>query len=421
MRRPAHAAAVAFAVLAGFALGAISAGKADAVTDQQEFPTIERGRYLAIVGDCAACHTTPGSTQQFAGGRPIETPFGQILAPNITPDRETGIGAWTDEEFIGSLLNGTGRAGEHLYPAMPYTYFTRMTRDDARAILAYLKTVPPVHNQVVANQLPFPFDIRASMLAWNALFFEPGTFQPRADKTAEWNRGAYLVEGPMHCGMCHTPKNLLGGDRSRDALQGYSLQGWFAPTIANDRYSGLGGWSVDQIVAYLKTGHNDMTAASGPMGEEISNSSSQMTDADLHAVATYLKQQPDSGTTRPAAVAANDAAMKVGSAIYIDECSACHAAKGDGVPGLIPALAGSASVQSQEATSLLHVLLRGTRSVGTKGAPTAAAMPPFDWLLTDDQVAAVTTYVRNAWGNAAPPVSAGDVSKVRESLARRGD
>ena len=412
--------AATFFVLGGCSTGAARMETANAATDHQDFPTIERGHYLTVVADCAACHTLPGSGQQFSGGRGIETPFGNILAPNITPDRETGIGAWSDDDFVGSLLNGTGRGGMHLYPAMPYTYFTRLTRDDALAILAYLKTLAPVRNRVVSNQLPFPLDIRATMIGWNALFFKPGRFQPRADKTEQWNRGAYLVQGPEHCGLCHTGKNLLGGDKASAAFKGNSLQGWFAPNLTNDAYRGLGGWSADQIVAYLKTGHNDTAAATGPMGEEVSLSSSQMTDADLQAIAAYLKDAPD-GAAKPAAIAASDPAMKVGAAIYTDECSACHAPKGQGIAGLFPALAGSPSIQSAEPTSLLHVLLRGTRSVGTQGAPTAAAMPPFGWLLDDEQVAAVTTYVRNAWGNAAPAVDASDVSRARRSLARRGD
>jgi mono/diheme cytochrome c family protein len=415
------AAAVAFAILCGCSIGATHVETAHAAIDSQDFATIERGRYLAVAADCTACHTTPGSGQQFSGGRAIETPFGNVLAANITPDRETGIGAWTDDEFIGSLLNGTGRSGEHLYPAMPYVYFTRLTRDDALAILAYLKTVPPVRNYVVSNRLPFPFDIRVSLLAWNALFFHPGTFRLHPDKTAEWNRGAYLVEGPMHCGMCHTPKNLLGGDKSSEELEGYSLQGWFAPDLTDGNYRGLGAWGTDQIVAYLKTGHNDMDAASGPMAEEISLSSSHMSDADLRAVATYLKDRPGSIIAKPAAVGTDDPAMKVGGAIYADECSACHAATGVGLPGMISRLAGSALVQSEQPTSLLHVILRGTRSVATAEAPTASAMPPFGWLLNDDQVAAVTTYVRNAWGNAAPAVTAKDASRARELLAHRTD
>ncbi len=400
--------------------GCAGPARAQPATSRQDFLTIERGRYLAVAADCAACHTLPDSGEQLGGGRPIETPFGRILAPNITPDPETGIGAWSDEAFVGSLLNGTGRSGEHLYPAMPYTYFTHMTRDDALAILAYLKTVPPVHNQVISNQLPFPFDIRMSMLAWDALFFKPGTLQARADRSAEWNRGAYLVEGPMHCGMCHTAKNILGGDKSSEALLGYSLQGWFAPNITNDGYRGLGRWTLDDITAYLRTGHNRIAAASGPMAEEVADSSSRMTDADLHAVAVYLKDQPGN-ETRPAPIAATDPAMRLGGAIYADECAACHTPNGSGIEGLFPTLDGAPSVQSREPTSLLHVVLRGTRSVATAGAPTAAGMPAFGWLLTDDQVAAVTTYVRNAWGNAAPAVSAGDVSRVRRSLNNRND
>lgn len=418
MRRVGHLAAAA--VLAALGGCAVSV-RADEATDRQDFPTIERGRYLAIVGDCGACHTTPGSGEPYAGGRPIETPFGKILAANITPDRDTGIGAWTDDEFVGSLLNGTGQNGQHLYPAMPYTYFTRMTRDDALAIRAYLNTVPPIHHDVVSNQLPFPFNIRASMIAWNALFFKPGALQHDPAKTAEWNRGAFLVEGPMHCGMCHTPKNILGGNKTSERLQGYSLQGWHAPNLTNDNYRGLGRWSADDIVAYLKTGHTDAAAASGPMAEEVALSSSRITDEDLHAIAIYLKDRPDSGAAKPAPIAATDPAMKVGGAIYADECSACHAPKGDGVSGLIPSLAGSAAVQAAAPTSVLHVLLRGVRSVGTQGAPTASAMPPFNWLLTDDQVAAVATYVRNAWGNAAPAVTAADASRARASLTGRSD
>ncbi len=409
---------LAVAVLAASA--AWPASGAD-VADRQDFPTIERGRYLAVLGDCAACHTMPGGKQLYGGGRAIETPFGTVLTPNLTPDRETGIATWSDEAFVGSLLRGTGRDGEHLYPAMPYTYFTHMTRDDALAIRAYLNTIPAVHNQVVSNQLPFPFNIRAGMMVWNAMFFAPGRFQPRADKPAEWNRGAYLVEGPEHCGMCHTPKNALGGDVANEQLRGYALQGWFAPDITNDRYRGLGGWSVEDIVTYLRTGHVRAAAASGPMAEEVDLSSSRITGADLRAIAVYLKDRPDSGAGKPAAIAAGDRQMKVGGAVYADECSACHAPKGEGVFGLVPALAGSASVQSAAATSILHVVLNGTRSVGTQGAPTAGAMPAFGWLLSDAQVASVATYVRNAWGNAAPAVTAGEVSSARSALAQRGE
>ena len=222
-------------VLCALLLAASAGGALAQGIDKQEFEQIELGRYLTIVGDCAACHTLPGSGHDLAGGRAIETPFGKLLAPNITPDPSTGIGAWTDEEFINAMTKGTGRNGEHLYPAMPYTYYTKVTREDALAIRAYLYTVPAVQNSVEPNQLPFPFDILASLIEWDELFFKPGTFQPNPNKSAEWNRGAYLAEGLTHCGLCHTPKNFLGGDKPRGHLQGYALQGGLPPTSPTTR------------------------------------------------------------------------------------------------------------------------------------------------------------------------------------------
>jgi mono/diheme cytochrome c family protein len=398
-----------------FAAGAAAAGAIDA----QDFTQVARGRYLAIVGDCAACHTVTGSGKDFAGGRTIETPFGNLVAPNITPDPETGVGAWTDDEFVNSLTKGTGRNGMRLYPAMPYTYMTKMSRDDALAIRAYLRTVPAVRNEVEPNQLPFPFGIRATLAVWDALFFKPGAFHPVADKSAEWNRGAYLAEGPAHCGMCHTPKNILGGDKTSRKLQGYALQGWFAPDITNDARRGLGGWSVDDVAEYLKTGHNRTSAASGPMSEMVSMSTSHMADADLRAIAVYLKDQPGEKSEKKAVPDA--ATMKMGEKIYADECSGCHTPNGKGSAALFPSLTGSPAVQQADATSLMRVVLRGARSAGTDAAPTAPAMPAFGWLLDDKEVAAVLTYVRNAWGNAAPPVSAADVAAARKDFAKRPD
>jgi mono/diheme cytochrome c family protein len=387
--------------------------------DAQNFSQIDRGRYLAIVGDCAACHTLPGSGHDFAGGRAIETPFGEIVAPNITPDPVTGIGAWTDDEFVNALTKGTGRDGAHLFPAMPYTYYTKLTRDEVLAIRAYLKTVPAVHHAVQADQLPFPLDIRASMVVWDKLFFTSGPFKPDADKGAEWNRGAFLVEGPGHCGMCHTPKNLLGGDEPSEQLHGYALQGWFAPNITNDSRVGLGSWSVDDIVAYLKTGHTLTAFASGPMSETLNLSTSHMSDPDLKAIAIYLKDR--SAKEQAAPTAPEQVTMNVGAQIYADECAGCHVANGKGAPGLFPSLRGSPAVQQTDPTSLLRVVLRGARGVGTDPAPTAPAMPAFGWVLNDDQVAAVVTYIRNAWGNAAPAVSESEVGKARRLLAQRTD
>jgi mono/diheme cytochrome c family protein len=389
--------------------------------DKQDFRQIERGHYLTIAGDCAACHTLPGSRHDFAGGRAIETPFGQILAPNITPDPDTGIGAWTDDEFVNALTKGTGRNGTRLYPAMPYTYYTKLKRDDALAIRAYLNTVPAVRNPVNPNQLPFPFNIRASLIGWNTLFFKPGTFQPNPNKSAEWNRGAYLAEGLTHCGMCHTPKNFLGGDKTSESLRGYALQGWFAPEITNNSRQGLGDWSVDEIATYLKTGHNSTSAATGLMSEMVTRSASHMTDADLKAIAIYLKNEPSQNENQAASDKPDQTVMKIGAAIYADECAGCHTANGKGASGLFPSLNGSPAVQQTDPTTLLHLVLRGARSAATDGAPTGAAMPQFDWILNDDQVAAVLTYVRNAWGNAAPPVSAGEVHKTRRALIERSD
>ena len=389
--------------------------------DKQDFKQIERGHYLTITGDCAACHTLPGSDYPFAGGRAIETPFGQLLSPNITPDPETGIGAWTDDEFIDALTKGTGRDGTRLYPAMPYTYYTKLTRDDALAICAYLNTVPAVRNPVNPNQLPFPFNIRASLIGWNTLFFTPGTFQPNPNKSAEWNRGAYLAEGLAHCGMCHTPKNFLGGDKTSEYLRGYRLQGWFAPDITDNSRQGLGDWSVDEIATYLKTGHNSTSAAAGLMSEMVTRSASLMTDGDLKAIATYLKDLPDQQENQTSSDKPDQTVMKIGAAIYADECAGCHAANGKGASGLFPSLNGSPAVQQTDPSTLLHVVLRGARSAATDRAPTGAAMPQFDWILNDGQVAAVLTYIRNAWGNVAPPVSAVEVRKTRQVLIERND
>ncbi len=324
-------------LLGGVALALAAGSGVRAGIDVQDFQQMERGRYLTIVGDCAACHTLPGSGHDLAGGRAIETPFGELIAPNITPDPLTGIGAWTDEEFINAMTKGTGRNGTRLYPAMPYTYYTRITRDDALAIRAYLNSVPAVQNAVEANQLPFPFDIRASMIGWNMLYFTPGEFHPVANKSAEWNRGAYLAEGLGHCGLCHSPKNFLGGDRNSHGLQGYALQGWFAADITNGSRRGLGLWSVDDIATYLKTGHSQTSIATGLMAETISQSTSHMTDADLRAIAVYLKDQPGGNADEnQQPVASDQPVMKVGAAIYSDQCSGCHAANGRGNSRAIP-------------------------------------------------------------------------------------
>ncbi len=407
-----------------FAVATAAAVPLDAACaqDSRSFDRVERGRYLTVLGDCVACHTAPGG-QAFAGGLALQTPFGTLLAPNITPDRDTGIGSWSDHEFVASLHEGRGRGGERLYPAMPYPAYTKMSRDDALAIRAYLATVAPVTNRVVSNQLPFPFSIRLAMVAWNELNFKPGRYQPHPDKSAEWNRGAYLVEGAGHCGTCHTPKTRLGGDKTASALQGGTLQGWFAPNLTTDPRKGLGSWSKDDIVQYLKTGGNSWTLASGPMAEAVAHSTSQMHDDDLAAIATYLKDSGKPGdrdgasATPTAPIAANTRQMQVGAAIYKDSCAACHKDSGAGEGGLLPRLAGNALVQSDDPTTLVRVVLQGSRAVATAALPTSPAMPAFDWRLDDAQVAAVLTYIRNSWGNAAAAVPASVAGDSRKTLA----
>lgn len=390
-------------------------GAARADSDGQAFDQIERGRYLAALGDCAGCHTGPGG-KPYAGGLALATPFGKLLVPNITPDRATGIGAWSDDDFVNALLNGRDDRGERLYPAMPYPYYTKMSRAEALAIRAYLATLEPVRHDVVANQLPFPFNIRRSLAAWDWLFFTPGRYETVAGQSAEWNRGAYLVEGPGHCGVCHTAKNSLGGDKTSRGLQGGVLQGWLAPNLTGDPHSGLGGWSVEDLVEYLKTGRNRITAATGPMSEVIVNSTSQLHDDDLRAIAAYLKSLPGQGEA-PKPLADSDPTMRAGKAIFIDQCGACHSPSGTGIPKMFPALKDSPSVQSANPVNLIRIVLQGARAVATDMAPTAPAMPAFDWKLSDEQVAAVITYVRNSWGNAAAAVSGGEVKSQREALS----
>jgi mono/diheme cytochrome c family protein len=386
----------------------------------QDFARIEKGRYLAIAADCAGCHTNPENGQPLAGGRPIETPFGTVLSSNITPDRETGIGAWSDAEFETALRHGRARSGAHLYPAMPYPYYTELAKDDVLSLRAYLNTVRPVHQPVHANQLPFPFNIRASMAIWNALYFKSGEFKYDPNKSAVWNRGAYLVNGAGHCAACHTAKNFLGGDEASRFLRGGLVQSWFAPDITDDNAHGVGTWTVGDIVAYLKSGHNRMTAATGTMSEEIELSTSHLSDPDLTAMAVYLKDlNHNVQTSTP--IAMSDNRMKAGAAIYGDLCSSCHAPTGQGAPKLFPSLARSSNVRSLDPTSLIRIVLRGARSAATVSEPTAPGMPSFGWQLNDQEVADVLTYIRNSWGAAAPPVTSSDVKRLRASLASRND
>jgi mono/diheme cytochrome c family protein/uncharacterized membrane protein YphA (DoxX/SURF4 family) len=380
--------------------------------DLQAYDLVERGRYLATAADCAACHTKPGGAP-FAGGVALETPFGTLVGPNITPDPDAGTGAWSDDEFVAALKDGRGRGGVRLYPAMPYPAYTKMTREDALAIRAYLRTIEPAPDKIDANQLPFPFNIRSDMAVWNALNFKPGRLESDSSQSAEWNRGRYLVDALGHCGTCHTPKTALGADRDSAYLQGATLQGWFAPNITADDRKGIGRWSIDEVVNYLKTGANRDAIASGGMGEEVVHSSSHMTDEDLKAIATYLLSLKAASQDKPQPLAAADAGMVAGQAIYKDNCAGCHTDAGTGVSHLFPRLAGSHAVQSDDPTTLIRTVLLGSPGAATAAAPTGPAMPSFAWRLNDAQVASVLTYIRNTWGNAATAVSPIQVATVK--------
>jgi mono/diheme cytochrome c family protein len=380
--------------------------------DLQSFSAVQRGRYLATAADCAACHTKPGG-KPFAGGVALQTPFGTLVGPNITPDLTAGIGSWTDDEFLSALREGRGHGGIRLYPAMPYPAYTKMTSEDALAIRLYLETIDPAPDKIKANQLPFPFDVRSTMIVWNAINFTPGRAAPDPSKTAQWNRGRYLVDALGHCGTCHTPKTIMGADESSAYLQGALLQDWYAPNITADPRKGIGSWSIGDIVNYLKTGTNPYTLASGGMGEEVVHSSSLMTGDDLRAIAVYLLSLEPAAGESPRPLNATDARMTAGQAVYKDNCAACHNDTGTGAAGLFPRLAGSPAVQSDDPTTLIHTVLFGAKAAATPGAPTGPAMPSFAWRLSDAQAASVVTYIRNALGNAASVVSPDQIRTVR--------
>jgi len=383
-------------------------------TEQLPFGQVERGKYLVDAGDCQACHTTKGG-KPFAGGLPIETPFGVIYSPNITPDRETGIGEWTDDQFYRALHEGIANDGSHLYPAFPYPWYTKVTRDDALAIRAYLNSLDPIKAERQPNSLIWPLNYREVMAGWNELYFTKGEFSPDPKKSADWNRGAYLVEGLGHCGACHTPLNFAGAAKTSDRLQGGTLQDWYAPSLTGDLRRGLGNWSKADIVAFLKTGRNKRTAAYGPMAEVITDSTSKLNDSDLTAIASYLKDVPAPAAEKVPSKP-DPKLVQAGQAIYLDNCSACHRSNGEGTPGTFPPLKGDATAQDRDPTTIIRVILDGAHAVATDAHPTPLSMPAFDWKLSDEQIAAVANYVRSTWGNAASTVSASDVQSMRQTL-----
>lgn len=375
---------------------------------------VGRGKYLAQVADCVACHTQKGGAL-FAGGAPLSTPFGTISGGNITPDRETGIGTWTDQDFLNAVKQGRAKSGRFLYPAMPYPNFAKASDDDILAIKAYLDTVPAIKQKNNSNRLIFPFNIRLLVLGWNTLFFDKDGFQPDPSKSDEWNRGAYLTEALAHCGMCHTPKNMLGADKADEAFQGALLGGWYAPELTSSKYSGIGSWTQKQGVEYLQSGSTRHAFASGPMAEAIDNSLQHLNDEDLAAIIAYLQSQPGSNNKAPEKpLEATMPIMMDGSKLFSSHCSACHGIQGEGTYGIAPAFSGSSAINTRDPINLVTTILDGGRTVATHKKVTASAMPSFRQMLSDEEIASVITYIRNSWGNSGDVVTAATVSNLRQ-------
>ncbi len=386
-----------------FAMGEASA--------QPSPETIALGKALTIAGDCASCHTADPA-KPFAGGKRIDTPFGGIYPPNLTPDRDTGLGAWSDDDFYRALRYGVAPNGSGYYPAFPYPNFTKLIRDDILAIRAYLATLAPVRNSVPPPELRFPLNYRVVMRAWNYLFFRPGIIMPDQSKSGAWNRGRYLVEGLAHCGACHTPKNIFGADKRGQPFGGGLVAGMFAPRLDGAERSGLKSWSVEDIAEYLQSGRNGRSHAGPLMSEVVVNSTSLMSDADIRAIATYLKELP-AGAPEPAVTPPPPAQMTEGEKLYKGACIACHEADGSGAPRIYPPLPGNANLQSADPLSTIRIMLDGAQTVTTPRAPNAGSMPAYaKW--SDQQIADVTSYIRNAWGNTAPAVTSAQVAKARK-------
>lgn len=379
---------------------------------------LARGRYLAVLGDCAGCHSAPHGAS-FAGGVSFTAPFGTLYSTNITPDAKYGIGSWSRDDFYRALHEGIAKGGRHLYPAFPYIYFTNINRADSDALYAFLRSQKPVAQAPPPDRLHFPFNIRAVMIVWNWLYRDSGRFQADSAQTAEWNRGAAIVNGLGHCGACHTPKNFMFADKGGQRLAGGLVEGWYANDIRGGNRDGLARWSVDDIAQFLATGRNRFSVAAGTMQEKVSSSTSRMTDADRKAIAVYLKSLSAGMPPSPPPPGADR--MKNGEAVFVANCAPCHAAQG-GSPPLqpdrpdYPKLAGDTLVLGRDPTTVIHTILEGAQAPSTANDPVGFAMPAFA-TLSDTEIADVATYIRNSGGNRAPAVSSSDVRQLRRELA----
>lgn len=388
---------------------------------------VERGRYLALAGNCAGCHTAPGGAS-YAGGVGIATPFGTIYAGNLTPDDATGIGQWSPAHFWRAMHNGRSRDGRLLYPAFPYTSFTQITREDSDALYAWLRTVPAVVQANRAHSLEFPYNTQHALAVWRALYFRPTPFEAAPQQSAEWNRGAYLVGGLGHCIACHGSRNALGATDPQRSLAGSVLAGqsWYAPALDDPHEAGVMRWSEADIVQLLKTGQNAHAGVSGPMAEVVYGSTQYLHDADLSAMAQYLRTLPErsapgsaseSTSTSSFAPAARStprapsAQMLRGERIYAQQCAWCHGEQGQGQPGAFPALAGNRAVNLAQTGNLVKLVRGGGYLPATAGHPRPHGMPPFGHVLDDADIAAVLSYVRGSWGNTGAELSLSDAAR----------
>lgn len=382
---------------------------------------LARGRYLARVGNCAACHTTRGGPP-YAGGAGVPTPFGLVQAPNLTPHADNGLGAWTAAQFWRAMHNGRSRDGRLLYPAFPYPNYTHVTREDSDAIFAYLQSLEPVDSARAPHALRFPFNTQAALAVWRALFFRPGqagVLAQQADtpqQTAQRNRGAYLVQGLGHCAACHTPRNAWGAPVARANLGGGLIPGsnWYAPALDVQTEAGLAGWPRDEALALLRTGVSSRASVSGPMAEVVFHSLQHWSEADLQAMVAYLQALPQRQVPAASAPAPTAAALQRGQKTYERHCLDCHGRQGEGRPGAFPALAGNRAVLLEEPSNLVQVVLRGGYAPATAGNPRPFGMPPFMQTLGDAEIADVLTFIRSAWGNQAGKVDTIAVHRVRE-------
>ncbi|MFP5394309.1 MAG: cytochrome c [Gammaproteobacteria bacterium] len=379
---------------------------------------LARGAYLAKAGDCMACHTARGGAE-YAGGRALDTPFGRLIAPNITSSREHGIGAWSADEFWNALHNGISRDGRLLYPAFPYTNYTKITRDDSDALFAYMRSIPAQATPRQPHALRFPYNQQIALAGWRLLYFKPGVYQASHGQDAVWNRGAYLVESLGHCSACHSGRNALGA--TEEGLGGGSIQtlGWYAPSLSSDAEAGLGDWDTAHIEQLLRTGVSPRSTVFGPMAEVVQMSLQHLNGEDVHAMAVYLKSLPATGAAARKAERESpsgpefERVMAQGRKLYEDQCVSCHGSDGKGLPPHYPPLGGNRALTMASSVNAIRIVLNGGFPPGTAGNPRPYGMPPFSHVLDDAEVAAVTTFVRNSWGNQGTLVSPVEVNRYR--------